>query len=205
MATKVVNTTEVLNKIGNTPLVKLESLSNDKVEYHAKLESHNPFGSLKDRAAYWMIKDGEERGILKRGESIIIEPTSGNTGIALTGIAQILGYKVEIVIPEKASAETKKIIESLGAKMYETSDDLCPKVGGGTDQSIALATSIASSRPETYYSPNQYANEANFMGHYKGTGPEIWKQTDGKITHFFTGIGTGGTVTGISTFIKEKN
>ncbi len=204
MATKVVNAAEVLNKIGNTPLVKLESLSNDKVEYHAKLESHNPFGSLKDRAAYWMIKDGEERGILKRGESIIIEPTSGNTGIALTGIAQILGYKVEIVIPEKASAETKKIIESLGAKMYETSDDLCPKVGGGTDQSIALATSIASSRPETYYSPNQYANEANFMGHYKGTGPEIWKQTDGKITHFFTGIGTGGTVTGISTFIKEK-
>lgn len=204
MATKVVNTTEVLNKIGNTPLVKLESLSNDKVEYHAKLESHNPFGSLKDRAAYWMIKDGEERGILKRGESIIIEPTSGNTGIALTGIAQILGYKVEIVIPEKASAETKKIIESLGAKMYETSDDLCPKVGAGTDQSIALATSIASSRPETYYSPNQYANEANFLGHYKGTGPEIWKHTDGKITHFFTGIGTGGTVTGISTFIKEK-
>ena len=204
MATKVVNATEVLNKIGNTPLVKLESLSNDKVEYHAKLEGHNPFGSLKDRAAYWMIKDGEERGILKRGESIIIEPTSGNTGIALTGIAQILGYKVEIVIPEKASAETKKIIESLGAKMYETSDDLCPKVGAGTDQSIALATSIASSRPETYYSPNQYANEANFMGHYKGTGPEIWKQTDGKITHFFTGIGTGGTVTGISTFINEK-
>ncbi len=204
MATKVVNDAEVLNKIGNTPLVKLESLSNDKVEYHAKLEGHNPFGSLKDRAAYWMIKDGEERGILKRGESIIIEPTSGNTGIALTGIAQILGYKVEIVIPEKASAETKKIIESLGAKMYETSDDLCPKVGAGTDQSIALATSIASSRPETYYSPNQYANEANFLGHYKGTGPEIWKHTDGKITHFFTGIGTGGTVTGISTFIKEK-
>lgn len=204
MATKVVNDTEVLNKIGNTPLVKLESLSNDKVEFHAKLEGHNPFGSLKDRAAYWMIKDGEERGILKRGESIIIEPTSGNTGIALTGIAKILGYKVEIVIPEKASAETKKIIESLGAKMYETSDDLCPKVGAGTDQSIALATSIASSRPETYYSPNQYANEANFLGHYKGTGPEIWKQTDGKITHFFTGIGTGGTVTGISTFIKEK-
>ncbi len=152
-----------------------------------------------------MIKDAEERGILKKNHSIIIEPTSGNTGIALAGIAKLLGYGIEIVIPEKASNETKKIIESLGAKLYETSDDLCPKVGGGTDQSIALATSIASSRPDTYYSPNQYANEANFMGHYKGTGPEIWKQTDGKVTHFFTGVGTGGTITGIGTYLKEKN
>ena len=152
-----------------------------------------------------MIKDAEERGILKKNHSIIIEPTSGNTGIALAGIAKLLGYGIEIVIPEKASNETKKIIESLGAKLYETSDDLCPKVGGGTDQSIALATSIASSRPDTYYSPNQYANEANFMAHYKGTGPEIWKQTDGKVTHFFTGVGTGGTITGIGTYLKEKN
>jgi S-sulfo-L-cysteine synthase (O-acetyl-L-serine-dependent) len=117
----------------------------------------------------------------------------------------LLNYKVEIVIPEKASNETKDIIRSLGAKVYETSDDLCPKVGAGTDQSIALATSIAASRPDTYYSPNQYANEANFMGHYKGTGPEIWKQTEGKITHFFTGVGTGGTITGIGKFLKEKN
>ena len=191
--------------MGNTPLVKLDSLSSDDVAYFAKLEGHNPFGSVKDRAAYWMIKDAEEKGILKRGHSIIIEPTSGNTGIALTGIANLLNYKVEIVIPEKASNETKDIIRSLGAKVYETSDDLCPKVGAGTDQSIALATSIASSRPDTYYSPNQYANEANFMGHYKGTGPEIWEQTDGKVTHFFTGVGTGGTITGIGKFLKEKN
>lgn len=152
-----------------------------------------------------MIKDAEEKGILKRGKSIIIEPTSGNTGIALTGIANLLNYKVEIVIPEKTSNETKDIIRSLGAKVYETSDDLCPKVGAGTDQSIALATSIAASRPDTYYSPNQYANDANFLGHYKGTGPEIWKQTDEKVTHFFTGVGTGGTITGIGTFLKEKN
>jgi cysteine synthase B len=183
----------------------LNSLSHDDVEYFAKLEGHNPFGSVKDRAAYWMIKDGEERGILTKGKSIIIEPTSGNTGIALTGIANVLGYKVEIVIPEKASNETKDIIRNLGAKVFETSDDLCPKVGAGTDQSIALATSIASSRPDTYYSPNQYANEANFKGHYVGTGPEIWKQTGGKVTHFFTGVGTGGTITGIGTFLKEKN
>jgi len=185
--------------------VKLDSLSNDKKTYFAKLEGHNPFGSVKDRAAYWMIKDAEEKGRITRGHTIIIEPTSGNTGIALTGIANILGYKVEIVIPEKASEETKKIISSLGAKLYETSDDLCPKVGAGTDQSIALATSIASSRPDKYFSPNQYSNEANFMGHYKGTGPEIWKQTEGKITHFFTGVGTGGTITGISAYLKEQN
>ena len=197
--------TDVLNRVGNTPLVKLDSLSHDGVNYFAKLEGHNPFGSVKDRAAYWMIKDGEEKGILTKGKSIIIEPTSGNTGIALTGIANLLGYKVEIVIPEKVSSETKDIIRNLGAKLFETSDDLCPKVGAGTDQSIALATSIASSRPDTYYSPNQYANESNFKGHYNGTGPEIWKQTEGKITHFFTGVGTGGTITGIGAFLKEKN
>ncbi len=201
----VVNDTDVLNRVGNTPLVTLDSLFHDNVDYFAKLEGHNPFGSVKDRAAYWMIKDGEEKGILTKGKSIIIEPTSGNTGIALTGIANLLGYKVEIVIPEKASNETKEIIRNLGAKVFETSDDLCPKVGAGTDQSIALATSIASSRPDTYYSPNQYANEANFRGHYEGTGPEIWNQTEGKVTHFFTGVGTGGTITGIGAYLKEKN
>ena len=200
-----VTDTDVLSRVGNTPLIPLDSLSHAGTKYFAKLEGHNPFGSVKDRAAYWMIKDGEERGILTKGKSIIIEPTSGNTGIALTGIANILGYKVEIVIPEKASNETKDIIRKLGAKVFETSDDLCPKVGAGTDQSIALATSIASSRPDTYYSPNQYANEANFKGHYAGTGPEIWRQTEGKVTHFFTGIGTGGTITGIGAFLKEKN
>ena len=205
IATKIIADSDILRRVGNTPLVKLESLSNGNKVYYAKLEGHNPFGSVKDRAAYWMIKDGEEKGILTKGKSIIIEPTSGNTGIALTGIANLLGYKVEIVIPEKASNETKDIIRKLGAKVFETSDDLCPKVGAGTDQSIALATSIASSRPDTYYSPNQYANEANFKGHYQGTGPEIWEQTKGKVTHFFTGVGTGGTITGIGTFLKEKN
>ncbi|MDE1829349.1 MAG: cysteine synthase family protein [Thaumarchaeota archaeon] len=199
------NAETILKKIGNTPLVKLESISNNQTEFYAKLESHNPFGSVKDRAAYWMIKLAEENGLIKRGHSVIIEPTSGNTGIALAGIAKLLGYKVEIVIPEKASDETKKIIESLGATLYQTSDDLCPKVGAGTDQSIALARSIASARPDKYYSPNQYANEANFMGHYKGTGPEIWEQTKGKVTHFFSGVGTGGTITGIGAYLKEKN
>lgn len=206
MATKAINDAEaILKKIGNTPVVKLASLSNNQVEFYAKLEFHNPFGSVKDRAAFWMVKIAEENGLIKRGHSVIIEPTSGNTGIALAGIAKLLGYKVEIVIPEKASEETKKIIESLGAILYQTSDDLCPKVGAGTDQSIALAKSIASARPDKYYSPNQYSNEANFMGHYKGTGPEIWDQTKGKITHFFSGVGTGGTITGIGAYLKEKN
>lgn len=210
-ATTVAGTTsdssksDLLSRVGNTPSVRLDSLSHDGSEYHAKLEGCNPFGSVKDRAALWMIKDGEERGLLTRGKSIIIEPTSGNTGIALAGIAKLLDYKVEIVIPEKVSDETKQIISRLGAKVFETSDDLCPKVGAGTDQSIALATSIASSRPDTYYSPNQYANEANFMGHYMGTGPEIWRQTDKSVTHLFTGIGTGGTITGIGTYLKEQN
>ena len=198
-------TADTLSRIGNTPLVRLDSLSYDAVNYFAKLEGHNPFGSVKDRAAYWMIRDAEERKILKKGSSIIIEPTSGNTGIALTGIANLLDYKVEIVIPEKASDETKEIIRNLGAKVFETSDDLCPKVGAGTDQSIALATSIASSRPETYYSPNQYSNEANFKGHYVGTGPEIWEQTKGRVSHFFTGVGTGGTITGVGAFLKSRN
>lgn len=201
----IIADSDILNRVGNTPLIQLDSLSHNNTKYFAKLEGHNPFGSVKDRAAYWMIKDGEEKGLLKKGHSIIIEPTSGNTGIALTGIANLLDYKVEIVIPEKASNETKEIIRNLGAKVFETSDDLCPKVGAGTDQSIALATSIATSRPDTYYSPNQYANEANFKGHYVGTGPEIWKQTQGKVTHFFTGVGTGGTITGIGTYLKEKN
>lgn len=205
MTIEALDDAQVLEKIGNTPLVKLESLSHDGSEYYAKLESHNPFGSVKDRAAFWMVKLAEENGLIKRGHSVIIEPTSGNTGIALAGIAKLLGYKVEIVIPEKASDETKKIIESLGATLYQTSDDLCPKVGAGTDQSIALAKSIASARPDKYYSPNQYSNEANFMGHYKGTGPEIWEQTKRQVTHFFSGVGTGGTITGIGTYLKEKN
>lgn len=201
----VVYKQDTISRVGNTPLVQLESLQNSTTSYWAKLEGHNPFGSVKDRAALYMIRDAEERGILKKNKSVIIEPTSGNTGIALMGIARILGYEVEIVIPEKASEETKQILRDLGAKMYETSDDLCPKVGVGTEQSIALATSIAASRPDTYYSPNQYSNDANFKGHYTATGPEIWKQTQGKITHFFTGVGTGGTITGIGTYLKEKN
>jgi cysteine synthase B len=152
-----------------------------------------------------MIKNAEKQNILKKDKSIIIEPTSGNTGIALTGIASHLGYKVEIVIPEKVSRETKDILRKLGATLHETSDDLCPRVGAGTDQSIALAYAISKPRPDVYYMPNQYENDSNFAAHYESTGPEIWNQTKGKITHFFTGCGTGGTITGTGKYLKEKN
>jgi S-sulfo-L-cysteine synthase (O-acetyl-L-serine-dependent) len=196
---------DVVERIGQTPLIELRSLSTKNVKLYAKLEWYNPFGSVKDRAAYWMIKHAEKNGILRKDKSIIIEPSSGNTGIALTGIAAALGYKVEIVIPEKVSDETKQILRDLGARLHETSDDLCPRVGGGTDQSIALAKAISKPRPDIYYMPNQYENDTNFLAHYESTGPEIWKQTNGMVTHFLTGCGTGGTITGTATFLKERN
>ena len=196
---------EILQRIGNTPLYELSSYSSENIKFYAKLEWYNPFGSVKDRAAYWMIKDAEKKGSLVKDKSIIIEPTSGNTGIALAGIAASMGYKVEIVIPDKVSAETKRILRNLGATLHETSDDLCPRVGAGTDQSIALATAIAKPRSDIYYMPNQYENESNFLAHYESTGPEIWEQSNGQVTHFFTGCGTGGTITGTGTFLKEKN
>ncbi len=195
----------LIERIGNTPVIELKSFSTRNLKFYAKLEWYNPYGSVKDRAAYWMIKHAENDGLLRKGKSIIIEPSSGNTGIALTGIASALGYKVEIVIPDKVSTETKDILRRLGATIHETSDDLCPRVGAGTDQSIALAKAISKPRPDIYYMPNQYENEANFMAHYESTGPEIWKQMDGRLTHFFTGCGTGGTITGTATYLKEQN
>jgi len=209
MATKAESSSilrqDVVDRIGGTPLIELPSFSQRNVKLYAKLEWFNPFGSVKDRAALWMIRDAEKKGILKKDKSIIIEPTSGNTGIALTGIASALGYKVEIVIPEKVSEETKSILRHLGATLHETSDDLCPRVGARTDQSIALAKAISKPRPDIYYMPNQYENDANFFAHYDSTGPEIWKQTNGKVTHFLTGCGTGGTITGTAAFLKEMN
>ncbi len=198
-------TPELLNKIGNTPLIELRSFSSSDVKILAKLEWFNPFGSVKDRAAYWMFKDAEGRGLISRGKHVIIEPTSGNTGIALAGIARLLGYEIEIVIPEKVSEETKSILRALGANLHETSDDLCPRVGVGTDQSISLAKAIARARPGKYYMPNQYENDANFLAHYEGTGPEIWRQTSGRVTHFVAGVGTGGTITGVGLYLKERN
>lgn len=194
-----------LEGVGNTPQIQLKSSSNNGTEIFAKLEWYNPFGSIKDRPASWMVSEAEKHGLLKRGRSVIMEPTSGNTGIAIAGIAKKLGYQFHAVIPEKISPETKQVLASLGAKMLETQDDLCPRVGPGTDQSIALASAIVRGHPGDYFMPNQYENDANFMAHYYGTGPEIWRDSDGKIAHVVAGIGTGGTITGVGKYLKERN
>jgi len=195
----------LLTRIGNTPLVQLHGREGQSASIHAKLEWYNPFGSLKDRAAYWMIRSAERSGKLRPNSTIIIEPTSGNTGIALAGISSLLGYRVQAVVPRKVSKETKTILRAEGAELLETEDDLCPRFGKGTDQSIALAQAIVKGRPDRYYMPNQYENEANFLAHYEGTGPEIWHATKGKVTHLFAGIGTGGTITGAGLYLKERN
>lgn len=191
-------------EVGKTPLIKLESLSKKNFEIYAKLEWANPFGSIKDRPAYWMIKKAEEEGKLRKGMKII-EPTSGNMGIALAGIAKALNYEFIAVVPKAITETTKHLIRILGAELLETTDDLCPRVGKGTDQCIMLAKSIVQSDPEKYIMLNQYENEANFLSHYEGTGPEIWDQMKGEIDYFITGTGTGGTITGVSKFLKERS
>jgi cysteine synthase B len=191
--------------VGNTPQILLNSSKIKNSNIFAKLEWYNPFGSVKDRPAVWMITEAEKQGLLKRGKSVIMEPTSGNTGIALAGMAKMLGYRFEAVIPQKVSEETKMILKKFGCKMLETEDDLCPRVGPGTDQSIALASAIVKGHPGEYFMPNQYENDANFMAHYYSTAPEIWKDSEGKVAHFVTGVGTGGTVTGVGKFLKERN
>lgn len=194
-----------IKQVGNTPLVHLTHFrfGNEK-DVLAKLEWFNPAGSLKARPASSMILAGENRGVLKKGMTIM-EPTSGNTGIAIAKFARELGYKVELAVPERISSETKETLLSGGAKLLVTEDDLCPRVGPGTDQSIALAGALILNHPDQYYMPNQYENEANFLSHYRGTGPEIWEQTHGKVKTFITGIGTGGTITGVGTYLKENN
>ncbi|MBI2127100.1 MAG: cysteine synthase family protein [Thaumarchaeota archaeon] len=191
--------------VGNTPQILLNSFKIKNSNIFAKLEWYNPFGSVKDRPAVWMITEAEKQGLLKRGKSVIMEPTSGNTGIALAGMAKMLGYRFEVVIPQKVSEETKVILRKFSSKILETEDDLCPRVGPGTDQSIALASAIVKGHPGEYFMPNQYENDANFMAHYYSTGPEIWNDSKGRVTHFVTGVGTGGTVTGVGKFLKERN
>lgn len=196
---------DLLKAVGDTPQVPLSTTRTQDSKIELKLEWYNPFGSVKDRPAYWMLRHAEQTGRLRPGSSIIIEPTSGNTGIALAGMARLMGYALEAVVPDKISAETKKLMIALGAHLHETEDDLCPKVGVGTDQAIALAEALVRSHPEKYFMPNQYDNEANYLAHFEGTGPEIWAATGRQITHFVTGIGTGGTITGVAAFLKQHN
>lgn len=194
----------IVESVGKTPLIPLKNIFGNTSEIFAKLEWFNPSGSLKARASSWMIFEAAKTGVLQRNMTLI-EPTSGNTGIAMSKFAKELGYHVELTIPEKISEETKEILRSFGAKLLETEDDLCPRVGPGTDQSIALANALVQNHPEKYYMANQYNNDANFLAHYNTTGPEIWEATKGNVTTFIAGVGTGGTITGVGQYLKEKD
>ncbi len=185
--------------IGNTPLVALEHLSpNPGVRILAKLEGGNPGGSVKDRPAWYMIKKAEENGGLVR-EKIILEPTSGNTGIALAMIAAARQYRIKLVMPACVSLERRQILEAYGAELVLSPPD------EGTDGAIRLAHQIFQEDPERYYMPNQYANPNNVLAHYETTGPEIWQQTDGRVDAFVAGMGTSGTLMGVGAFLRERN
>lgn len=188
----------VIQAIGNTPLIKLNT--NTKANIYAKLEYLNPSGSIKDRSALYMIEQAEKSGKLKpRGT--IIDASSGNHGIAVAMIGALKGYKVIITVSEKISQEKLQAIKAYGAKVI-----MCPSTTfiDNKEHYHSVATRL---NKNTYNSfmPNQYFNIANADGHYKSLGPEIWKQTNGKITHFFAGAGTGGTVSGAGKYLKEQN
>lgn len=183
----------IIDLIGNTPVVRIMQKGN--VSVLIKLEGLNPSGSIKDVAAHYMILDAEKKGLLKKG-STIIEATSGNTGIALAMIGAVKGYKVKIVMPESASEERKKLIRSYGAELILTNSK------EGTDGAIRKVKELVS-KDNSLVHLNQFTNDANWLGHYHITGNESWKQTNGHITHFVAGIGTGGTIMGAGKRLKE--
>lgn len=189
----------VLSVIGNTPLVPLTKLIKDpKIRVFCKLEGTNPGGSVKDRPAYYMIMKAGESGELTR-EKTILEPTSGNTGIALAMIGAAKGYRVKLTMPECVSIERRRILEAFGAEIELTPAD------EGTDGAIRRAHQVLEEEPEKYYMPNQFENENNVLSHYETTGPEIWSQTKGEIDLFVAGMGTTGTLMGAGKYLKEKN
>lgn len=192
-----------------SPLVRLQRLNpvaDAGFSLFAKLEWMNPFGSVKDRAAWAMIRDLEDRGQLgpdKPGRGIV-EPTSGNTGLSLAAICAARGYPMRAVVPAKVPDEKKVLLKIAGAELDVASDALCP-LPGAEDGTIGLAKTHARASSDRYVMPNQYENPANVAAHVRTTGPEIWRQTAGKVTHVFTSLGTCGTVTGLATFLKQKN
>lgn len=187
----------ILNHIGNTPLVEAQSLvSNPNVKLYLKLEGHNPGGSVKDRPAFNMINEALKRGDIQKGDTLV-EATSGNTGIALAYVANLLGLKMVLVMPETATAERIKTMRAYGAELILT--DGSRGIEGSRDIAFQL-------RDEKGYTIlNQFENNDNWKAHYKTTGPEIWNATDGKITHFVSAMGTTGTIMGVSTYLKEQN
>lgn len=186
--------------IGNTPLVRLNGYQKEKkldAELLAKLEYFNPAGSVKDRVALYMLLDAQEKGLLKR-DSVIIEPTSGNTGIGLAAVAAEKGIRTIIVMPDTMSIERRNILKAYGAELVLTDGKL------GMKGAIAKANELAEEIPHSFI-PGQFTNDANPLAHYKTTGPEIWKDTDGDVDILVAGVGTGGTLSGAGRYLKERN
>lgn len=183
--------------IGNTPLIKLQKIpTNPGVKIYAKLEGQNPGGSVKDRAAYGMIKGALDREQISEG-SKLVEATSGNTGIALAMIARLLGLKITLIMPDNATSERVLSMKAYGAEVILTPSEKT------IEYSRELADEMV--EKEGYFSLNQFANPDNYGMHYHTTGPEIWRDTQGKVTHFVSAMGTTGTIMGVSRFLKEKN
>jgi cysteine synthase A/cysteine synthase B len=183
-----------------TPLVRLNRINPNKdFPIYLKLERYNPFGSVKDRIVIEMLR------ALKIGDRTVVEPSSGNTGIALACVANALGIPIEIAVPEKIPEEKKVMLRFLGAKLMEADDALCPLFPTEGARGIVNALIKSPATKDSYISPNQYENELNVQAHYKTTGPEIWKQTQGRIDYFFAGFGTCGTITGVGRYLKEQN
>jgi cysteine synthase B len=191
--------TNIIDLVGNTPLIKLAKLSARLgVEIYGKAEWHNPGGSVKDRPALNMILAGQRSGALTR-EKIILDATSGNTGIAYAWIGAALGYRVELCLPKNASPERKLILGAYGAELILTSPL------EGTDGAIREARRRYAEAPEKYFYPDQYNNPANWQAHYNSTANEIWQQTEGRLTHFIAGLGTSGTFVGAARRLRELN
>jgi cysteine synthase B len=189
----------ILSVVGNTPMVELTRInSNPKVRILAKLEGSNPGGSVKDRAALYMIRAAEEAGELTP-DKIILEPTSGNTGIAIAMIGAAKGYRVKLTLPGCVSTERQHVLEAFGAEVILT--PACE----GTDGAIRRAHETVAAEPDKYYMPNQFANAQNALAHYETTGPEIYAQTGGSFDVFVAGMGTTGTLMGISRYLKEQD
>ncbi|GAA3562824.1 cysteine synthase CysM [Snuella lapsa] len=187
----------ILNLIGNTPLVEASQLiPNKKVKLLLKLEGNNPAGSVKDRPAFNMINEALKRGDIKEG-GYLVEATSGNTGIALAFIARLLGLNMVLVMPENSTEERVKTMRAYGAEVILTPAD------AGIEGSRDVAFQLRDEKGYTLL--NQFENDDNWMAHYKTTGPEIWKDTHGEITHFVSAMGTTGTIMGVSTYLKEQN
>jgi len=188
---------DMIELVGLTPLVRINHIvPNHRVKVYAKLERYNPAGSVKDRIAKYMIEYGEKEGLLTK-EKIVIEPTSGNTGIALAMVCAVKGYRLELVMPETMSMERRKILTAYGVKIILSNGSR------GMDGAIDLAMEIA--QDPMYYMPYQFKNRSNVLAHYETTGEEIWKATRGKVTMFVAGLGTTGTLMGVSMRLKEHN